>query len=119
MCGQEASFRLIAVGYALQAFRSHPATTDARVLLTARLATATVDRIRAHLSYALSQQNNHGISESLGLFTAGALWPQLEGSAGWRDQGLETLFPQVDALVDMDGGFSQHSSNYHRCSCSS
>ena len=114
MCGQEASFRLIAVGYALQAFRSHPATTDARVLLTARLATATVERIRAHLSYALSQQNNHGISESLGLFTAGALWPQLEGSAGWRDQGLETLFPQVDALVDTDGGFSQHSSNYHR-----
>jgi hypothetical protein len=114
MCGQEASFRLIAVAYALQAFRDHPATTDGRVLLTARLATATAERIQAHLSYALSQQNNHGISESLGLFTAGALWPHLEDSAGWRDQGLETLFPQVEALVDADGGFSQHSTNYHR-----
>ncbi|NBX35415.1 hypothetical protein EBR16_08685, partial [bacterium] len=72
-------------------------------------------RIRAHLGYALSQQNNHGISESLGLFTAGALWPGLPASAAWRDQGLETLFPQVDALVaPEDGGFSQHSSNYHR-----
>ncbi len=114
MCGQEASFRLIAVAYALQAFRSHPATTDARVLLTARLAAATAERIRAHLAYALSQQNNHGISESLGLFTAGALWPHLPNSAGWRDQGLEALFPQVAALVDTDGGFSQHSTNYHR-----
>jgi hypothetical protein len=114
MCGQEASFRLIAVAYALQAFRGHPATTDARVLLTARLATATAERIQAHLSYALSQRNNHGISESLGLFAAGALWPHLAKAAGWRDQGLETLFPQVDALVDADGGFSQHSTNYHR-----
>ena len=114
MCGQEASMRLIAVAYALQAFRTHPATTDARLLLTARLATATAERIQAHLSYALSQQNNHGISESLGLFTAGALWPHLEDSAGWRDQGLETLFPQVDALVGPEGGFSQHSTNYHR-----
>lgn len=114
MCGQEASMRLIAVAFALQAFRAHPATTDARVLLAARLATATAERIQAHLSYALSQQNNHGISESLGLFTAGALWPHLEESAGWRDQGLETLFPQVEALVAEDGGFSQHSTNYHR-----
>lgn len=114
MCGQEAALRLIAVAFALQAFRAHPTTTDARLLLTARLATATAERIRAHLGYALSQQNNHGLSEALGLFTAGALWPQLAESASWRDQGLETLFPQVDALVDLDGGFSQHSTNYHR-----
>jgi hypothetical protein len=115
MCGQEASMRLIAVAFALQAFRDHPATTDARVRLTARLATATAGRIRAHLGYALSQRNNHGISESLGLFTAGASWPGLAASAAWRDQGLETLFPQVEDLVDsQDGGFSQHSTNYHR-----
>lgn len=115
MCGQEASMRLIAVAFALQAFRAHPATTDARLVLTVRLATATARRIRGHLAYAVSQANNHGISESLGLFTAGALWPRLDRSEAWREQGLETLFPQVEALVDrQDGGFSQHSTNYHR-----
>lgn len=115
MCGQEASMRLIAVAFALQAFRADPATTDARLVLTARLATATAERIRGHLAYALSQSNNHGISESLGLFTAGALWPELARSAAWRERGLETLFPQVEALVDRDdGSFSQHSTNYHR-----
>jgi hypothetical protein len=114
MCGQEASFRLVAVAFALQAFRDHPATTDARVELAARLAAATAERIRAHLGYAISQRNNHGVAESIGLYTAGALWPKLEESPGWRDRGLETLFPQVDDLVDADGGFSQHSSNYHR-----
>lgn len=114
MCGQEASFRLIAVAFALQAFRDHPATTDARVRRTAQLAAATAARIQAHLAYAVSQRNNHGIAEALGLYTAGALWPQLEASLVWRDQGLEALFPQVDDLVAVDGGFSQHSSNYHR-----
>jgi hypothetical protein len=115
MCGQEASMRLIAVAFALQAFRADPATTDARLVLTARLATATAERIRGHLAYAVSQSNNHGISESLGLFTAGALWPRLGRSEVWREQGLETLFPQVESLVDrQDGGFSQHSTNYHR-----
>ena len=114
MCGQEASIRLIAVAFALQAFRDHPATTEARLLASARLATVTAERIRAHLAYAVSQRNNHGVSEALGLYTAGALWPQLEDSAGWRDQGLETLFPQLDDLVDRDGGFAQHSTNYHR-----
>ncbi len=114
MCGQEASIRLIAVAYALQAFRDHPATTDARVLAAARFAGATAARISAHLSYARSQRNNHGVAEAIGLYTAGALWPHLADAAGWRDQGLESLFPQVDDLVDADGGFSQHSTNYHR-----
>lgn len=114
MCGQEASFRLIAVAFALQAFRDHPATTDERLQLTACLATATARRIKAHLAYAVSQQNNHGLSEAVGLYTAGALWPQLAEAPSWRAQGLETLFPQVLALVAPDGGFSQHSSNYHR-----
>lgn len=114
MCGQEASFRLIAVAFALQAFRTHPATTAERIRLTTQLATVTAQRIKAHLAYAVSQQNNHGISEALGLYTAGALWPQLPAAASWRAQGLETLLPQVEALVAPDGSFSQHSSNYHR-----
>lgn len=114
MCGQEASLRLLAVAFALQAFRDHPATTAARLDLSARLATATAHRIKAHLAYAVSQQNNHGLSEALGLYTAGALWPQLAEAPSWRAQGLETLFPQVLALVAVDGGFSQHSTNYHR-----
>lgn len=114
MCGQEACLRLIAVAFGLQAFRGHPATTDARVLAAARLATITAERVQAHLGYAVSQRNNHGISEAVGLYTAGALWPQLENSASWRARGLETLFPQLDDLVDRDGGFTQHSTNYHR-----
>jgi hypothetical protein len=115
MCGQEASFRLIAVTFALQAFRDRPATTDARLTLAARLADATADRIGDHLGYALSQKNNHGIAELIGLQTAARFWPGLCGSPHWPDDEWRNLLPgQCDALIGPDGGFSQHSSNYHR-----
>ena len=115
MCGQEASFRLIAVTYALQAFRDHPATTDERLTLAARLADATADRIADHLSYAQSQQNNHGIAELIGLQTAARFWPSLCGFPHWPEDVWRDLLPeQCDALIGPDGGFSQHSTNYHR-----
>lgn len=114
MCGQEASFRLIALTFGLQAFRHHPATTDARLVLASRIADATAQRIEGHLHYALSQQNNHGIAEAVGLMTVGVFWPTLPGSPGWRRRGRSALWRQTAALIGPDGGFSQHSTNYHR-----
>jgi hypothetical protein len=114
MCGQEAAFRLIAVAYALQAFRDHPATTDARLTLAARFAAATARRISFHLDYALSQQNNHGIAEAIGLQTAATFWPSLPDSSAAYRRGMDALAAQCAELIGPDGGFSQHSSNYHR-----
>ena len=114
MCGQEAALRLIAVTYATQAFRDHPSTTDERLRLVARLADVTGRRIRFHLDYALSQQNNHGISEAIGLQTVATFWPGLAGSSEWYQTGMAALAEQCAELIGPDGGFSQHSSNYHR-----
>ena len=114
MCGQEAAFRLIAVTFAVQAFRDHPASTDERLTLAARLAEATGRRIAFHLDYALSQKNNHGIAEAIGLQTIGTFWPMLVGSAYWYREGKQALAAQCAELIAPDGGFSQHSTNYHR-----
>ena len=111
MCGQEASLRLIAFTWALQVFRDHP---QARLTLAAQLADATAQRVESHLDYALSQSNNHGISEAIGLLTVGTFWPNLPRASHWRQRGLETLAQQTSALIAEDGSFSQHSSNYHR-----
>jgi hypothetical protein len=114
MCGQEAAFRLIAVTFAVQAFRDHPASTDERLTLAARLADATGRRIAFHLDYALSQKNNHGIAEAVGLQTIGTFWSMLGGSAHWYREGRAALVAQCAELIAPDGGFSQHSTNYHR-----
>ena len=114
MCGQEAAFRLIAVTFAVQAFRDHPASTDERLTLAARLAEATGRRIAFHLDYALSQKNNHGIAEAVGLQTIGTFWSMLGGAAHWYREGRAALVAQCAELIAPDGGFSQHSTNYHR-----
>ena len=114
MCGQEAAFRLIAVTFSVQAFRDHPASTDERLILAARLAEATGRRIAFHLDYALSQKNNHGIAEAIGLQTVGTFWPTHAGSADCYRQGMAALSAQCSELIAPDGGFSQHSTNYHR-----
>lgn len=114
MCGQEASLRLIAVTFAVQAFRDHPTTSDERLTLVARLADATARRIHFHFDYALSQQNNHGIAEAIGLQTAGTFWPMPAGSLNCHQEGKLALVEQCAELIGPDGGFSQHSTNYHR-----
>lgn len=110
MCGQEATFRLMAVVFAAKGLAVPP---DRRELL-ARFVVATGRRIAANLDYALSQKNNHGVSECVGLITAALLAPEHPESTAWCARGLRELAAQVEELVYPDGGFSQHSLIYHR-----
>ncbi len=112
-CGQEATFRLMAVTFAIGQFGRLPSATEARMKLWSKFVTATGLRINANLRYALSQSNNHGISECVGLVTAGLLTEE-PAADGWCASGLMHLRDQLDKLVYPDGGFSQHSLVYHR-----
>ena len=113
-CGQEAAMRLFAASFAADAFRIHASSTPERMARLSRLAHASGLRMASHLDYAVSQDNNHGVSEAVGLITAGVLWPELPAADCWLGQGLETLRHLCERLVARDGSFSQHSSNYHR-----
>ncbi len=114
MCGQETSFRVMAWCFGLYAFLDAPATSGERVADLAEMVAVSGERIEANLEYALSQRNNHGISEGLGLWTVGALFPELRKAAEWREKGREILESQGRELIYDDGAFVQHSANYQR-----
>jgi Heparinase II/III-like protein/Heparinase II/III N-terminus len=114
MCGQEATFRLMAATFARSVLAESPTSTLGRIESFRRFVLATGRRIEANLEYSLSQSNNHGISESTGLLLAASLLPTVPESARWWDQGQRALGAQVQELVYRDGGFSQHSAVYHR-----
>lgn len=114
MCGQEATFRLMAATFASNTLASASAITSERFRLYVSFVYATGRRIAANLEYALSQSNNHGISECIGLITAGVILGGDDEAATWRATGLRALESQIDALVYPDGGFAQHSATYHR-----
>jgi hypothetical protein len=112
-CGQEATFRMIASTFAVTQFQSAPATTPDRLAAWSRFVLATGKRITVNLDYAISQSNNHGVSECVGLITVGLL-ADSEEARQWLAMGLAKLAPQLADLVYSDGGFSQHSLGYHR-----
>lgn len=113
-CGQETSFRVMAWCFGLYAFFDAPATNMRRIANLVEMMAVSGARIEANLGYALSQRNNHGISEGLGLWTIAVLFPELRKAAEWSKKGCDILESQGRKLIYDDGAFVQHSANYHR-----
>ena len=120
-CGQEASIRmlhtLLACGLLGRERNPEPALI--------RFVTEHCRRIEPTLGYALAQDNNHGLSEALALFVGGAWLKAVADSSAdspagaeehrrWEQEGRRRLEERVQALVQEDGSFSQHSVTYHR-----
>lgn len=114
MCGQEVAFRVFALTIGWSVFADEAASSDGRAEKLWCLLAASGERIAADIGYALSQKNNHGLSEAAGLLILGVLLPEHRDARHWIDLGSRLLNSQVDELIYSDGGFSQHSANYHR-----
>lgn len=112
-CGQEASIRVMNLAVAAlilnQVSRPLPALV---ACLRAHLV-----RISSTLSYAISQDNNHGVLEAAGLFVGGE-WLCVLGENGqaraWANQGRKWLENRSQRLISKDGSFSMYSVTYHR-----
>ena len=114
VCGQEVAFRIMALCFAYHAFIGSPSTTPFRVARFAIAVAIYARRIDAHIEYAISQKNNHGISECAGLWTVGVLFPELQGAGQFTKRGLSGLIKELRRQCYADGSYIQHSFNYHR-----
>jgi asparagine synthase (glutamine-hydrolysing) len=113
-CGQEVSFRVMAWCFGLYGFLHAESTTPARVARLAQMIAVSGERIQSNVRYALTQRNNHSISEAVGLWTIGVLFPELKAAARWQKFGRNILEAEARDLIYDDGAFAQHSTNYHR-----
>lgn len=113
-CGQETALRVLAWCFAIYGLTSSQTSTASRVADLAQMIAVSAARIEADLGYALSQSNNHGISEAAGLWTVGLLFPEFRAAERWRGLGERWLEQQARELIALDGSFSQHSFNYQR-----
>ncbi len=114
LCGQEVSIRSMALLVGWAAFSACAESTDERMKLLWAMLAANGQRIEGDIQYALSQKNNHGISEAVGLLTIGLQLTEHPRAEHWMNLGHRLLKDQMSELVYEDGGFSQHSANYHR-----
>lgn len=114
MCGQETSLRAITIMFLTDALRDSPTTTDDRRAAVAELIYASVGRVAPTIGYALSQRNNHAISEASFIWTASLLMPALPDATRLRRRAAQALTEAVADQFADDGSYSQHSPTYQR-----
>lgn len=113
-CGQEASVRLVAWCFAFHAFWRASATTSERVAGLVVACALEAARIAGNIDFSVSQKNNHGLSEAVGLVTIGLLFPELRDAGTWLEQGRRVFEQELLRQVYEDGSYVQNSVNYHR-----
>lgn len=114
MCGQESALRGITIAAMVSALRTSPASTPARLATAARLLAVSAGRVRPTLDYALSQRNNHAISEASFLWTTSVLVEGLPEAEAVRAESSNALAEAVSDQWYSDGSYAQQSPTYQR-----
>jgi hypothetical protein len=111
---QEVAIRIIVLGFATQVFIQSNQATPEQLDIIVKTISIHTQRIPPTLVYARSQNNNHLITEALGLYTASALLPEHPLAHSWHKLGWKWLQYAFQTQIDLNGSFTQHSTNYHR-----
>ncbi len=111
---QEVALRLLALLFAASVFEQSLHTTPSRREQLAGVIAAHAQRIPPTLSYACAQNNNHLITEALGLLAAGASLPDHPQAEHWRKLGRRWINYALQKQIHPNGVYAQHSMNYHR-----
>ena len=111
---QEVALRLIILLFIRPILVSSPHSTPHRMARFSQAIIAHAARIPPTLSYARAQNNNHLLSEAVGLYAAGLALPDHPGAALWRKLGWRWFNCAVQTQIAEDGTYAQHSTNYHR-----
>jgi hypothetical protein len=111
---QEIALRLMAWCFAGRVMASAPSSTQQNILSLQTAIAQSAERLALTRIYALAQNNNHLLTESTGLLTAGVFLPGHPHSKGWKLSGWKWCVYALNRQIEADGAYSQHSNNYHR-----
>ncbi len=111
---QEVAMRIINLSYCVSILRDAKSTTKERLRLFSSMVETHTFRIPSTLSYSKAQNNNHLLSEAVGLYTAGIILKDHSKAKRWQKLGLKTFEYAIQHQIAVDGAYSQHSVRYHR-----
>ncbi len=114
MSAQEVALRLISLVFCDWVFASAPGSTAQQRQHLHQAIADHAARIPATIIYARAQNNNHLISEAVGLYTAGVYLKNHPQAARWRKTGWHWFNHAIQNQINAQGTYIQHSVNYHR-----
>ena len=110
MNGQEVAIRLMSLVWAAQVYQTASVSSAKRRERLVQSIAHHAARIPPTLIYARSQNNNHLVTESAALYTAGVALDQPR----WRELAWSWLNQALCTQISSYGEYVQHSTNYHR-----
>nr|WP_295934961.1 alginate lyase family protein [uncultured Dyadobacter sp.] len=114
-CSQEIAIRVLNWTFALHYYRFSPALSQP---LLDKILCSIYDQMRhvaGNIRFSLvAVRNNHVLTEALGLFAIGLLFPFFPESQEWKRKGKDIFEREIVAQIAADGTYLQFSMNYHR-----
>lgn len=114
LSAQEVALRLIAWVFGYHVFAKASASTPQRKKRLFEALAVHAARIPCTLYYALAQNNNHLLSEAVGLMTAASVLVGHPECRSWWKRGSQWFLWGIRNQIAEDGTYIQHSTNYHR-----
>ncbi len=114
-CSQEITLRVLNWTFVLQYYKKHSALDDQ---ILSKILNSIYQQMRhvaenIHFSRT-SVRNNHALTETLGLYLIGLLYPFFDESSEWKKNGKKWFEEEIAYQIYDDGTFLQFSMNYHR-----
>ena len=114
-CSQEISLRIFNWILALYFYKDSPQLTEARFKDILFSMYWQLKHVRSNIHFSrIAVRNNHAITETLGLYTGGLLFPFFKEADEWKRKGKKWLEEELLYQVYPDGSYLQYSFNYHR-----
>lgn len=111
---QEVALRLVALVISAHFFRKSERIKKEFIKALSMSIADHAERILPTLSYAKAQNNNHLLSEAVGLYTAGIFLQDHPRAEKWKTTGRELFRKAIHKQIDDSGEYCQHSTNYQR-----
>jgi hypothetical protein len=114
-CSQEISLRSFNWIFALNYYKNSVALTDKRFDKIMHVLYWHAKHVYENINFSrIAVRNNHAITECLGIYTFGLLFPFFPESSKWKALGKKWFEEEIAYQIYEDGTFLQFSMNYHR-----
>ncbi len=114
-CSQEITLRVLNWTFALQYYKNSPQLTEQRFSRILNSLYRQMQHVEENIHFSrIAVRNNHALTETLGLYLVGLLYPFFSESFRWKEQGKQWFEEEIGYQIYQDGTFLQFSMNYHR-----
>lgn len=114
-CSQEITIRIFNWLFVLYYYKNSDNLTEARFQNIFNAIYWQCKHVYNNINFSrIAVRNNHAITESLGIYTFGLLFPFFKEADKWKKNGKKWLEKEISYQIYKDGTFLQFSMNYHR-----